>query len=205
MSFLIKDHKGMKEGELIPPTRPVCNAKGGPGSRLSNLISTILNRAADAIKAHTECLSTEDALRSILECNRMIKEKMMNNALFAQEVKGVKVMSMDVKALYPSLRVSEVAPILEELLITVQRENNFNIENIDWNEVGKYLAITMTKAEQERSGITSAIPRRSVGYNARGRRPGSAYWESDVIDRGDGRKINKGLIVVSPQRSRNLV
>ena len=28
MYFLIKDHKVVKEGKIIPPTRPVCSAKG---------------------------------------------------------------------------------------------------------------------------------------------------------------------------------
>ena len=191
LSFLIKDHKGMKEGEIIPPTRPVCNAKGGPGSRLSNLVSNILNRAADAINADTECDSTEDALRGILDCNRVISDKVKNDGLFAHEMKEVKVMSLDVKALYPSLRINEVMPILEDLIITVQSEQKFTIENIDWKELGKYLAITMTRNEQEINGITSALPRRTVGDKTRGRKPGPAYWDSDLIDRGDGIKIDK--------------
>ena len=200
LSFLVKDHKGIREGEVIPPLRPLCNAKGGIGARMSNLSSTILNRAADAIDEDTECQSTEDARRKILECNRIIEDRSNDDAVFAQEVKDIKVLSMDVKALYPSLKIKEVTPILEELLITAQKDKKFYIENVDWKEVGKYLAITTTKDEQERKGITSAVPKtkRATGENARGRKPGPAYWESDLIEKGDGTKTNKWIHASEP-------
>ena len=66
----------------------------------------------------------------------MIKEKAMVDAVFAQDVGEMKVMSMDVKALYPSLRIREVSPILKELLVTAQEEGKFTMESIDWKEIG---------------------------------------------------------------------
>ena len=65
---------------------------------LSSLLSTILNKASDAMRASTECKSTEEALRAILECNRSI-----SNARYLEKLTDVMVMSMDVKSLYPIL------------------------------------------------------------------------------------------------------
>ena len=94
VSLLIKDHKPMKEGDRIHPTRLLCVAKGGVGARLSNLDSTILNRVADAIGSKTECVSTEDALRTILETNRRIEERIRHEGGYAEKVKHLSILSL---------------------------------------------------------------------------------------------------------------
>ena len=184
--FLIKDHKKVKEGEEIPPVRPVCSAKGGPGSRLSNLITTILNKVGDSLDATTECRSTEEALRTILETNRELEIKCRND----KKVKEMKIMSMDVKSLYPSLKIDEVGPIINDIITTSQEKGVFTFENMDMEEVGKYLAIMMPREEQEMKNLASVLPTRKLGENSRGRKPGPAFWESDSITREiQGRKI----------------
>ena len=55
----------------------------------------------------------------------------------------------------------------------------------------------MTKAEQEECGILSAIPTRSVSENTRGRKPGHAYWESDIVEK-DGKKMRKWIDADEP-------
>ena len=109
--FLIKDHNSIVEGSSIPPTRPVCNARGGPGARLSNLLSTILNKATDSMKSTTECMSTEEALRNMLDCNRRLR-----NGEFGPGAQDAIIMSMDVKSLYPSMRKTEVRQIVGEVI-----------------------------------------------------------------------------------------
>ena len=182
--FLVKDHKGIKEGDSMPATRPVCNARGGPGARLSNLLSTILNSASDAMQAETECKSTEEAMRSILECNRMLKSGTREDSL-----RDPVVMSMDVKALYPSLRKAEVCPIIKELLENMIANKTLTIENVDWHEVGKYLYITQTKEALIDMEVYTAIPERSVGRNARGRKPGPAYWDTEEITQSQKKRV----------------
>jgi len=129
--FLIKDHKKLKEGETIPPTRPVCSAKGGPGARLSNLISQIINHAADAAQSITECRSTEEAMSTILETNRKLARN--NNQ---ERSRDLIVLSMDVKALYPNLKIEEVSPIIYKVLLKLQEDDEFHIEDVDFHEVG---------------------------------------------------------------------
>ena len=180
--FLVKDHKKVKEGEVMPPTRGVCSAKAGPGSRLSNLTSTILNRAADSMKAETECMSTEEALRKILESNRDIRRRAEEDETFREAIRNLTILSMDVERLYPSLKIEEVCPILYEMLVKLQEDGKLQVMDVDWREVGKYLVITCSKEELKELKLLTAIPKRAVGEDARGRKPGPAYWESDSVE-----------------------
>ena len=52
--FLVKDHKKAVEGEVVPPTRPVCGAQDGPNSRISSLLSILLTKVADLADRGTE-------------------------------------------------------------------------------------------------------------------------------------------------------
>ena len=180
VQFLVKDHKKMKEGEKMPPTRQVCSAKGGPSSRLSNLISTILNRAADSMRSDTECQSTEELKKEILDTNRKVERKCEMDPEYSQRIQKAEIISLDVKALYPSLKVNEVKKIVEEMLYKVQEEGNLIFNDVDFHEVGKYLAITCTEEEIIENGLKEVIPKRTASN--RGPKPGPAYWESDFRD-----------------------
>ena len=186
--FLIKDHKQIKPGEILPPVRPVCSAKNGPGSRLSNLLSTILNRATDAMNSNSECMSTEEALRKFLDANRDIKRRCETDHVFRNVAQSIIVLSMDVCALYPSLRKDEVAPIIFDELRGLQASGALTFENVDFHEVGKYLVIMCTKEELTELGIESAVPKRTTN---RGPRPTVAYLESDIATRKVGGKFVK--------------
>ena len=197
---LVKDHKKTADGESIPPTRPVCNARGGPGSRLSNLVSTILNKITDVANPETECISTEDALRTILETNRNIQGWSAIDPEFRDRMSQMVVMSLDVKALYPSLLVKEVTEIVAEFIEDVLRSGKLDVANVEWHEVGKYIAITMPTPEQDRLGIRDVIPKRTVGDNARGPKPGAAYWDSDVIERKEnGKTVQRAKWIRAPK------
>ena len=75
----------------------------------------------------------------------------------------------------------EVCYIVKQILTDLMKKDIFTIENVDWHEVGKYLYVTQKREMLESLGVQSAIPERSVGDKARGRRPGPAYWDSDII------------------------
>ena len=191
---LIKDHKKKKPGETVPPTRPVCSAKGDPGSRLSNLLSTILNKISDAANSTTECMSTEEARRNILMTNRKIASRIEEDPGYLEHAKDMMLLSMDVKALYPSLRINEVGPIVFKEIVKIQEEDKLVFGDVNWREVGKYLAITCNKEEIDTLGINTAIPEKRTGDKARGRKPGPAYWENDTV------KITKdGVSKVEPK------
>jgi hypothetical protein len=47
---------------------------------------------------------------------------------------------MDVKSVYPSMSWAEIMIAIKEMIINTEMD----IMNVDWAEVGKYLAVMMT-------------------------------------------------------------
>ena len=187
VQFLVKDHKGTPQGKEMPPMRQVCSAKGGPSSRLSNLISTILNKTADTLNSVTECQSTEELQREILETNSRIKKKCEQEPEYREKIKRAEIISTDVKALYPSLKVKEVTKIIGKMVEKAQTEEKIVFQGVDFHEVGKYIAIACTKEEIVSNSLGDAIPKRTASN--RGPTPGPAYWEDNMRDAyGNGKK-----------------
>ena len=187
VQFLVKDHKGTPQGKEMPPMRQVCSAKGGPSSRLSNLVSTILNKTADSLNSATECQSTEELQREILEANIRIEERCKRDPEFREKMKRAEVISIDVKALYPSLKIEEVKKIIREMVVRAQDEGKVSFEEVDFHEVGKYLAIACTREEINNNRLSEVVPKKTA--NNRGPTPGPAYWEDDLRDTYvDGKK-----------------
>ena len=145
---LRKDHKTTDDIVKGPPVRPVCGANQAPNSRLSNFISRVVNDFADAADIDTECKSSEEMRATFEEFNDRD----------ANEKKGCAVMSMDVKALYPSMEWKEIITAVKELVENSEEE----AKNVNYEEVGKYLAVTMTRAEIEREGLDDVVPERKV-------------------------------------------
>ena len=77
----------------------------------------------------------------------------------------VEVISMDVKALYPSLNIKEVASTIAR----IYQEGEFAIEGVDWEEATKYIAMVLTPDEIERLGFSEIVQERK---HKRGRAPG---------------------------------
>ena len=203
VQFLIKDHKKIEVGKQIPPTRQVCSAKGGPSSRLSNLVSTILNKAADATKSETECQSTEELKRGILDVNRDLMEKCKLDPGYRLSIQKAEIISLDVKALYPSLKIEEVKEILMEVLEKIQIEGKLTLNEVKYHEVGKYLSIVCTEEEIKKYDLEEAIPKKTAGN--RGPRPGPAYWETDVrevYERGKKKEVSKWQEAEEPDERR---
>ncbi len=151
MYGLRKDHKPHEDKTEGPPVRPVCGASESPNSRLSNFLSRVINDFADKINIETECRSSEQMKATLEQFNAE-----------DQETKSkCQIISMDVKALYPSMRVEEVVTAVREMI----EQSEDQPEGVDWYEVGKYLAVTMTKEEIKKEGLVNVIPERERGSN----------------------------------------
>ena len=144
---LRKDHKQAESEFVGPPVRPVCGANEAPNSRLSHFLSRIVNDYADAANIATECRSSEEMKAAFTEFNGQT----------SQEVKKqCQVISMDVKALYPSMEWGEIVLAVREMI-----ENSEDVvQNVDWHEVGKYIAVTMSDEDVKKEGLEHVIPRR---------------------------------------------
>ena len=155
-----KDHKAARglEGEG-PPTRPVVNAKRGAISRLSHTISKPIAIIADEADNDKMCENTEEVLEAIEKLNEDAK----NN-------KDIIIGSLDVKALFPSLEVNRSAEIVRRMIAT----SNVDIENVDYEELAKYVAINVTSVEIQHSGMQDLIHTRK--YN-KGPKPGMTARE----------------------------
>ena len=162
-----KDHKETKPG-LPAPRRPICSASLSPNGQASHLISLILNELARHQDQGTECRSTEKMIAGM--------EDKVNKADIQQLVVG----GMDVSALYPNLLAIPSTQIITEVFM----ETDITIEGINWEEVGKYLAINLTREEIRNLGLQEVVSSRAkVGGCHPGMTTaevmGKLYWEEE--------------------------
>ena len=95
---------------------------------------------------HTECRSSEEMKATFEEYNRLEKETREKCC----------IISMDVRALYPSMEWKEIVNAVREMIENSEKE----VENVDWTELGKYLAVTMSDEQIEKEGLRKVIPQR---------------------------------------------
>lgn len=166
---LRKDHKTIPAGqkEKGPPTRPVCGASSSINGQLSHLISEILNRLADSMEniTQTECKSQEEMIASIESVNRLVDNE------------DIAVWSSDVKALYPSLQTDIVA----ETIANEYLKSNLEI-NVNYEELGLYLALVMSKEEIEEAQFEEITAQWK--YEGHGQKPG--ITTAEVMARTNG-------------------
>ena len=167
-----KDHKAARGlEEEGPPTRPVVNAKRGAISRLSHLISKPIAIVADEADTDKMCESTEEVMEAIETLN---KEANTNS--------DIVIGSLDVKALFPSLEVNRSAEIVRRMIAS----SSVDIENVDYNELTKYIAINVDIVEIQQSGMQDLIHTRK---HTKGPKPGMTARE--VTDGDEQRSEQK--------------
>ena len=66
------------------------------------------------------------------------------------------VLSMDVKALYHSMKWKDIVKAIREMI----EKSEMKIENVNWREAAKYIAVMFTPEEIEQEGLTAVIPTR---------------------------------------------
>ena len=122
---LRKDHKPCEDQTKGPPTRPVCGASAAYNRKLAHFISMILRPIWQ--QEETVCTNTEEVMAAFNDVNK----KDITNTLI--------VGSADVKALYPSLDINHTA----EIVANEFYESEYNVEEIDTDELSLYLALNM--------------------------------------------------------------
>ena len=138
---LRKDHKAVQPGMEVrgPSVRPVVG-------RLGHFLSRIINNYADCIEDRTECRSSEEMRSAFGGFNKLSKERRLK----------CQILSMDVKALYPSMSWNEIVKSVKWMILN----SIMQIDNVDWFEVGKYLAVVMSAEEISEEGLDLVIPKR---------------------------------------------
>ena len=106
----------------------------------------IVNHYADSIGRKNECMSSEEMRAGFEEFNG-----------YEDNIrKQCKVISMDVKALYPSMSWDAIVTAVKEMIM----ESGLLIESLDWREIGKYIAVMVPTEVIEREGLTNSVPKR---------------------------------------------
>ena len=151
---LRKDHKVLPVGEEVrgPPVRPVCGAKLSTNSKLSHILCTILDPVWKCPENTTCCMSTEEMLAEICKANNQLNGQ--------QPIVG----SSDVKALYPSLELGFTIDVVCEEF----QNSQICVQNVDYKELGLYIAFNALRSRQDELGIETCCPERR---NLMGRAP----------------------------------
>ena len=147
---LRKDHKKVPDDrkEKGPPLRPICSAREAPNSRVSNFISKIIDDAADIIDDSHEVKSSEEMRADFEKYNREVSDT---------KKKKCKVLSQDMKALFPSIRLKTAKVSVKKLIL----RSKMRYENCDKWELAKFAAVVLTKEEIEENALGEFIPTRT--------------------------------------------
>ena len=146
---LRKDHKEGFDPVQGPPGRPLCSADNSYNQSMS--IQPVLREMLD--KEITVCENTEDMLATFRQVNE-------NAGLPVNTT----ILSADVKALYPSLDIEFTTDVVCDMF----ESSDLNIEGIDYEELGLYLAINYTRDKLFELGIQDYCTTRKF---TRGQKP----------------------------------
>ena len=94
-----------------------------------------------------------------------LRSETVDNKLLQDKGTRIKVVGADVEALYPSLDAMEVAEIVYRAML----DTKVKLDNVDWAEAAKYIALTSTEQEVRLSPLRRVIP---VRRKVNGTRPG---------------------------------
>jgi hypothetical protein len=110
----------------------------------------MINHYADSADHAHECDSSEDMRAAFEEFNYIDIEQ---KELF-------RIVSIDIKTLYPSIRWLEILKAVREMV----ESSEMVLDNVDWHEIGKYLAVMMSEEEIREEGLYIVIPKRKSNY-----------------------------------------
>ena len=145
---LRKNHKTVLPGreKYGPAQRPVCGAREAPNSKFGHFLSLIINNFADSEENKNECMSSEEMRAAFEKFNE-----------YEDDIReGCRIISMDVKALFPSMKWDDIISAVKEMIL----RSEMTIEDVDWGEVAKYIAVMVTQEEIDAEGLSHVIPKR---------------------------------------------
>ena len=158
MYLLCKDHKTVKPGDL-PSTRPVVSGCKGMNLNLNDILSDILEPLTRAMESD-EMISTEDALHLVDTLNKDFEKHESDDTQ-----RDAVLTATDAAALNPSLSAQETARVVREEVTNM----DFNMDQFNWQEMARYLALTSDPFQHKRWGVKDLIPDRRF---TKGRSPG---------------------------------
>ena len=106
----------------------------------------IVNDYSDDAKHENECASCEEMKAAFHEFNKLEKS-----------VKEKCRIVRNVNALYPSMRWDLITKAVKKMIM----ESELEILNVDYHEIGKYLAVMLSENEIAEEGLQLIVPKRN--------------------------------------------
>ena len=154
MVGLAKTHK---EKECY---RPLCLAKNAPNNILSWILAQYVGKVGEEAPESKAVLSAEEVMAKFTNLNQQLRGR--------ASWEGFGVGSLDIKSLYPSLTKEWVEKVLTIMIMKTE----VVVEQVDWEEVGVYIATTHSQQEIDDKGLSNVIPRWRHRPQGGGNRPG---------------------------------
>ena len=167
-----KDHKVSDDPNEEPPLRPVCGANCGPGMRLSNLLSEVINPMVEEFCDAHWCDSTEDLEARLIEINELPE----------RDREDLVVFSMDAKALFPSIQIERSSTAVAQLI----SESQLKLSNVNALELSRYLPYLLDQRQIENHGLKDLVMTRKTNL---GRKP---VVTGDELEFGWAERVSAG-------------
>ena len=140
--------------------RPLCLAKNAPNNILSWILAQYVGKVGEEAPESKAVYSAEE-VKAKFTC---LNQQMMGR----ENWEGFGVGSLDIKSLYPSLTKEWV----ERILTTMIMRTEVTVEQVNWQELGVYLATTYSQEEIDEKGLSDVVPRWRHRPQGGGNRPG---------------------------------
>ena len=141
-----------------------------------------------------------DIPMDVINNDMMASERLYNCDTLELEATELVIFSQDVAKLYPSLDLDMTVQIVGEAM----EDTEIKFEEIDYEEIGKYLAINMTDDDIRRNKIRTVVPIRKKERDGpvRGPRPTMAYLSTDKDQNGEQKWLWKSRTPPSPRQKK---
>ena len=113
---------------------------------MSSFTSKVLNDAADSIEDHHEVRSSEEMRASFEKFNTEVSE---------DDRLKCKIISNDMKALYPSMKIKTAKVAVKEMILRSKQR----IQNVNRWELVKFAAVVLSEEEIEENSLKEVIPK----------------------------------------------
>ena len=170
---LRKDHKGDIDNDPTkgPKLRPLCAANRAPNASLGNIMAQVLKAVGDNLcdKVGGEVISSEHLKREFEEANTRIRQNWDEDVELArkhrerrrsnmpsqlQEMDKLCVFSMDIVALYPSIRKDMAVEAVRKAIST----STVDFENIDVTTLVRHVAMTQSRKVLKDLKLLDVVP-----------------------------------------------
>ena len=100
----------------------------------------VATRISDCYISPTEFQNTEEVCRGIQDVNKILAD--------VDKEEEIVIGSMDAVGLYPSLKIEETVGICLDI----------KFEGVDWQEMVKYIKVSLTETEIKEAGLDKFMP-----------------------------------------------